>query len=184
MRGIFRYGFFIIFLISFSFSGFAIRAEDSPPAQSPSKALTVDQFKAALPQGTAEELSLKGLLDLQKEGSIVILDVRSKESFAARHLKGSVNMPLTDLTEKTLPQAAPDKTVPVVLACDYSFFPVRMLAMTMQAYPVLSANGYEKIYRLNLWQDKGGAKMIDAGEQEKALEFEGADVHPPQPSEQ
>ncbi|TNE31595.1 MAG: rhodanese-like domain-containing protein [Alphaproteobacteria bacterium] len=142
--------------------------------QEPVQALTLDQFKEALPSH-AEELHLKEFLALKQKEEVVVLDVRSKESYAYRHLAGSVNIPLTDLTEKILSEAVPDKDTPVVLACDYSFFPTRMIAMTMQAYPVLKANGYTKIYRLNLWSSADG-KMVSDEEQEKRLVFEGTSV--------
>lgn len=135
--------------------------------------LTVDEFRAALPQ-KAEELYMEGFLKLKEAGDVVVLDVRSRESFARRHLKGSLNAPLTDLTENNLPQLAPDREAPVVLVCDYSFQPVRMISMTMQAYPVLKASGYNNIYRLNLWHDKDGGEMRSDEAQEKLLEFEGA----------
>jgi rhodanese-related sulfurtransferase len=176
---------FSILLILFVFAGFATKAEESqqpatPSSAQKSKVLTVEDFKADLPT-TAEELHLKGFRDLIKQGPVVVLDVRSKESFAKRHLKYSVNAPLTDLTEKTLPRLAPDKNTPVVLACDYSFMPVRMLAMTIQAYPVLKANGYTKIYRLNLWSNPDGGDMVDYAAQEQALPFEGTEVKPQAP---
>lgn len=183
MRQFRRFSFAIV-LISFVFLRVAAFAQDSQLETKPDleklRPVTVDQFRAALPE-RAEELHLAGFQDLIKQGPVVVLDVRSKESFARRHLKGSVNAPLTDLTEKTLPQLAPDKNVPVVLACDYSFMPVRMLAMTIQAYPVLKANGYTKIYRLNLWSNPEGSDMIDYAAQEKALDFEGQDVKPAAP---
>ena len=146
----------------------------APASRADTPPLTVAQFKDNLPLEDSKELDLAGFLDLQKQGRVVVLDVRSKESFARRHLKDSINAPLTDLTEKNLPTLAPDKNVPVVLACDYSFMPVRMIAMTMQAYPVLKANGYTHIYRLNLWQN--AANMLSEEEQEKALPFEGTEV--------
>lgn len=136
--------------------------------------VTLDQFKDALPVN-AEELHLQDFLDLKKHGPVVVIDVRAEGAYVRRHLTGSVNMPLTDLTEKTLPQIVPDKNMPVVLACDYSFQPVRMIAMTIQAYPVLKANGYTKIYRLNLWNSPSG-QMVSDEAQEKALAFEGTEV--------
>jgi rhodanese-related sulfurtransferase len=175
----FRQYYFSILLISFVFTGFGAGAQESPPSSRPDlqklRPLTVEEFKEALP-AKAEELHLKGFQDLIKQGPVVVLDVRSKESFARRHLKDSVNAPLTDLTEKNLPQLVPDKNTPVVLACDYSFMPVRMLAMTIQAYPVLKANGYTKIYRLNLWSHPDEGDVADYAAQEKALPFEGTDV--------
>ncbi|MBL1147093.1 MAG: rhodanese-like domain-containing protein [Proteobacteria bacterium] len=147
----------------------------SSAQQKPIQALTPDEFKEALP-AHAEELHLQEFLELkERETKVVVLDLRSKESYAHRHLAGSLNIPLTDLTEKVLPEAVPDRDTPVVLACDYSFFPTRMIAMTMQAYPVLKANGYTRIYRLNLWSDSNG-KMISDEEQEKRLIFEGTSV--------
>ena len=133
--------------------------------------LTLAQFKENLPED-ALELDLAGFLDLKKQGDLLVLDVRSKEIFATRHLKDSVNIPLTDLTEKTLSKRVPDKNIPVVLVCDNSFSPTRMLTMTLQAYPVLKANGYQKIYRLNLWQPT----IISEEVQEKTLDFEGTSV--------
>lgn len=140
-----------------------------------SRPLTVDEFRAALPE-KAEELDMDGFLKLKEAKEVVVLDVRSKEKYERRRLKGSLNAPLTDLTEKNLPQLAPDKETPVVLVCDYSFQPVRMIAMTLQAYPVLKANGYKNIHRLNLWHDRNGGGMRDEKAQEKLLEFEGTDV--------
>jgi rhodanese-related sulfurtransferase len=160
------------------FMGFAAAEEAGAPHSQKLRPLTVEDFKEALPV-KAEELHLKGFQDLIKQGPVVVLDVRSRESFAKRHLKDSLSAPLTDLTEKNLPGLAPDKDTPVVLACDYSFMPVRMLAMTIQAYPVLKANGYTKIYRLNLWSSPGG-EMVDYAAQEKALAFEGTEVKPSQ----
>lgn len=148
--------------------------ESVPPAHI-SRSLTVDEFRDALPQ-KAEELYMDGFLKLKEAGDVVVLDVRSKESFERRRLKGSLSAPLTDLTEKNLPQLSPDRETPVVLVCDYSFHPVRMIAMTLQAYPVLKANGYKNIHRLNLWHDKDGGEMRDDEAQEKLLEFEGTDV--------
>ena len=176
--------FFVITLMLFAFAGVAAPAQESAdkmPSTADLRNLeTLSKFKADLPT-TAEELHMNGFLDLQKQGPVVVLDVRSKESFARRHLKGSVNAPLTDLTEKNLPILVPDKNTPVVLTCDYSFMPTRMVAMTMQAYPVLKSNGYTKIYRLNLWDDRAAGKMLEPADQEKLLAFEGTDVKPAPP---
>jgi hypothetical protein len=169
--------FLCMLLILWANSGVA--TQSATPTVSPEvmeKLITVDKYNDAQPPAREQELDAKGLEALQKASAPVIIDVRDKESFARRHLVGSVNAPLTGLTEKTLPVIAPDKDAPVVLVCDYSFFPVRMLAMTLQAYPVLKANGYTKIHRLNLWQGKDG--IADQQAQEKMFAFEGTDVKP------
>ncbi len=165
--------FTAMLLFSLLFTGVA-QAADPAPVANP-RPLTLQEFKEALPVN-AEELDMAGFKALQAKGGVVVLDVRSKESFAYRHLKGSVNAPLTDLTEKNLPQLAPDKSAPVVLACDYSFMPTRMVAMTIQAYPVLKASGYQHIYRLNLWKGAANSQMLMDAAQEKELSFEGTGV--------
>ncbi len=171
----------MIGLISFMFMGVATHAgafdQKTPPAQN---VLTLDKFKEALPE-TSEELDMPGFVALKEKGAVTVLDVRSVDSFARRHLAGSVNAPLTGLTEKNLPVLAPDRDAPVVLVCDYSFFPTRMISMTLQAYPVLKSNGYKKIYRLNLWQNKQGGDMTPAEAQEKVLAFEGSEVKQAEP---
>ena len=171
----------IIGLISFMFMGVATHAgalqSEGIPDQ---KLMTLDKFKEALPE-TSEELDLPGFLALKDKGAVTVLDVRSKEAYERRHLAGSLNAPLTDLTEKNLPALAPDKDTPVVLVCDFSFFPTRMISMTFQAYPVLKSQGYNKIYRLNLWQNKKGGEMTSTEAQEKALAFKGTEVKPAKP---
>lgn len=132
-----------------------------------------ERFKSLLPEESEHELDLDGYLDLQKSGAFTVLDVRSKESFEQRHIKNSINIPLTDLTEHTLAEKIPNRSVPVIIVCDYSFAPVRMIAMTMQAYPVLKASGYHEIYRLNLWHDPVHHETISEEEQEKHIAFEG-----------
>lgn len=171
---------FVIGLISFMFLGVATHAgalqSEGIPDQ---KLITLEKFKEALPE-KSEELDLHGFIALKEKGAVTVLDVRSKDAYDRRRLAGSVSAPLTDLTEKTLPALAPDREAPVVLVCDYSFFPVRMMSMTLQAYPVLKTNGYKNIYRLNLWQNKQGGDMVSDAAQEKALAFEGSEVKPAQ----
>ena len=68
----------------------------------------------------------------------------------------------------------PDKSRPVALLCDYSFFPTRKIPMTLQAYPVLKAAGYKRIYELRFWGTKDHPGMTKRDEIDKALGFEGS----------
>ncbi len=112
------------------------------------------EFMDAMKGVEASEMDYHAFLKMQsRDDKPVILDVRSKQAFEHEHLKGSVNLPLTDMTEKTLAQAIPDKTKDIIVVCDFSLFLSRMLPMTMQAYPVLKVNGYDKVHRLNLWKN-------------------------------
>jgi hypothetical protein len=127
-------------------------------------------------------LSLEGFRALlAEEPGLAVLDTRAPQVFAYRHIKGSVNLPLTEMTEHTLPALLPDRMRPVVLVCDESFAPTRRISMTLQAWPVLKANGYSRVYRLNLWRPAAeGAPMRGQEEIEKYVAFEGAFKQPPQ----
>lgn len=144
-----------------------------PPAQ-PELNLLRDSM-AGLEQA---EMDGAGLVALKRaQPKLVVLDVRSAASFARSHLRGSINAPLTELTEKTLPAVAPDAAADVVLVCDYSFAPTRMISMTHQAYPVLRAAGYRKVHTLTLWRAKGGG-MVDPAALALDLPMEGSEVKP------
>ncbi len=118
------------------------------------------EFMGAMKGVEASEMDYRAFLKMQaRENKPVILDVRSEQAFEREHIKGSINLPLTDMTEKTLAEAIPDKTKDIVVVCDFSLYPSRMLPMTMQAYPVLKVNGYEKIHRLNLWKNDPAGKQ-------------------------
>ncbi len=122
--------------------------------------MSVDEFTKHMEGAQEAALTLNGFAALkQSSPDVVVLDVRSKERFAGKYIKDSLNLPVTEMTEHTLPALIPDKTRAVVLVCDESFFPTRLLSMTLQAWPVLKANGYTNVYRLNLWrpEEEGGA---------------------------
>jgi hypothetical protein len=139
------------------------------------ESLTIEKYKDLLPHKD-NEIGASELLKLQKKGAVVLLDVRSKESFARRHIKGSINIPLTDLTETTLLKSVPSLTTPVVLICNYSLEQVRMIPMTLQAHPVLAAQKFTAIYRLNLWSSRDEEEKTNQAEQNKLLIFEGTAV--------
>lgn len=68
----------------------------------------VDYFKAKL-QFESTPVSLKELMD-QKLPTLMILDVRDKESFEQEHIPGAVNIPLQELLGR-LREVPKDKTV-------------------------------------------------------------------------
>jgi hypothetical protein len=146
-----------------------------------------DDYKKGMTGIENSRLGLDGYKKLLAEGKVVVIDVRNKEAFEREHIKGSINLPLTDMTEKTLPPIAPDKKTPVVLVCDYSLYPTRMMPLSMEAYPVLKVNGYEKIYQLNIWNDPSRKKISSPEDYKKEILFEGSATQPkeepkPQPT--
>lgn len=162
-----------IFTLLFFLSTLNVYAQESGSVIDQSiidKTVNADEFVNLMDGAQEAELGIDGFIALRNKSKITILDVRSKESFAKKHIKGSINLPTTDLTEKSLKTLLPDKTKKIVIVCDFSFFPSRMVPMTLQAWPVLRANGYNDLYRLNLWQ--GASDMISPEQQEKLINFE------------
>ncbi|MBS1189812.1 MAG: Rhodanese domain protein [Rhodocyclaceae bacterium] len=47
---------------------------------------------------------------------VLVIDVRSPGEFAAGHVEGSINLPLTSFAQE-ITRVAPDKTAPIVLCC-------------------------------------------------------------------
>jgi rhodanese-related sulfurtransferase len=87
----------------------------------------------------------------------LLLDARSKEAFARGHIKGAVNLPLTDFTAESLAAvigANPDR--PILIYCNNNFrndaAPVRMkaapLALNIQTFINLVGYGYPNVLEL------------------------------------
>lgn len=146
-------------------------------------AMSVDEFTAHMAGAQAAGLTLSDFVALRvAEPSLVVLDIRGAEAYGQRHIKGARSLPLTEMTEHTLPQVLPDKNAPVVLVCEESFAPTRRLSMTLQAWPVLKANGYTRLYRLNLWRPKEGSNVMPTPEDiAREVTFEGSAVVPVSP---
>jgi len=99
-----------------------------------------------------------------KPGTL-LLDARSKDAFAAGHIAGAVNLPLTDFTAESLAAvigANPDR--PILIYCNNNFrndaAPVRMkaapLALNIQTFINLVGYGYPNVWEL--------ADVIDMGD--------------------
>lgn len=87
---------------------------------------------------------------------VVLIDVRSPQAFAAQHLAGAINVPLTELTDAVLTRVLPDKATRVVIYCDDQLQPSRRVALTTLGGPTLKTLGYHAVLRLeDLWQRKG-----------------------------
>lgn len=87
--------------------------------------------------------------EILKKGDAIILDVRSKESYDCGHIKGAKNLSLTDITEKTLPKIVPSKQTKIIIYCEKTLSPpVRRMAATKIAFPIIYKLGYENIHEI------------------------------------
>jgi phage shock protein E len=91
-----------------------------------------------------------------KPGTL-LLDARSKDAFARGHIKGAVNLPLTDFTAESLAAvigASPDR--PILIYCNNNFSnhrsPVPLksaaLALNIQTFINLVGYGYPNVREL------------------------------------
>jgi hypothetical protein len=87
----------------------------------------------------------------------LLLDARSQDAFARGHIKGAVNLPLTDFTADSLAAvigANPDR--PILIYCNNNFSnhksPVPLksapLALNIQTFINLVGYGYSNVYEL------------------------------------
>ncbi len=107
-------------------------------------------------------LNLESLIQkLNSPEPKVIIDLRGAHSYKSKHLKGAVNVSIEDLTEAKLNELAPNKKTPIIIYCENSFFPTRMIALTTYGYPTLRKFGYENVFEIEpLWR-----KSMDAPEE-------------------
>lgn len=86
----------------------------------------------------------------------VLLDARSAANFKLRHVKGAVNLPLTEFTEKSLKKVIPNKATKIFIYCNNNFLgspkafanknPAASLNLVTQVN--LRAYGYRNIHEL------------------------------------
>jgi phage shock protein E len=88
---------------------------------------------------------------------VLLLDARSKDAFAAGHIKGAVNLPFTDFTAESLAAVIGKKRDrPILIYCNNNFtdnkFPVVTkaipLALNVQTFVNLYGYGYKNIWEL------------------------------------
>lgn len=98
------------------------------------------------------EVTLDKFKKLMKKDNTVILDLRSKESYDQRHIKGAKHLG-SDFTAEKLAELIPNKDTNVLLYCNNSLMAVRMIALTHVSGPQLISHGYKNTYMLgNAWQ--------------------------------
>ena len=86
----------------------------------------------------------------------LILDARSRDAFARGHIRGAVNLPLTDFTVQSLARTIGDPHRRLLIYCNNNFInataPVVTksvrLALNIQTFINLHGYGYDNVYEL------------------------------------
>lgn len=79
--------------------------------------------------------------ELRSQGAIIV-DVRSKQEFAAGHIHGSINIPVDQLSNST--GKLKDKNRPIITCCASGM-------RSSSAKGILQAKGYSRVYNGGGW---------------------------------
>ncbi|MBX2861597.1 MAG: rhodanese-like domain-containing protein [Vampirovibrio sp.] len=110
-------------------------------------------FAASL-DAEAHEIELDKFLSLMQQDNVVVFDLRSRQQYERQHIQGAQHLG-SDITAEKLQTLAPDKEATILLYCQYSFHPVRMMSLTMLSMPQLVRHGYQHVYTLKpVWMGK------------------------------
>lgn len=107
------------------------------------------------------------------EPGTIVLDARSADKYALRHIAGAVSLPFTDFTEESLAAAIPDKATRVLIYCNNNFegpeaeraFPAKLksASLNISTFVALVTYGYKNVYELGPLLDVATAKVAFAG---------------------
>lgn len=97
----------------------------------------------------AMSVSLDEFLILRKQENVVVVDVRSLASYEHGHIDGAVHLAGTDITKPRLEELVPDADTTLLLYCDYSLMPIRMISLMHMSAPQFVKLGYKNVRTLS-----------------------------------
>lgn len=102
-------------------------------------------------------LSWSKFASAAKQPDTMILDARSADAYKAGHIRGAVNLPLTDFTAQSLARVIGSRNRPILIYCNNNFsnnespVPTKgfQLALNIQTFINLVGYGYSDVRELN-----------------------------------
>jgi len=138
---------------------FAVPAAADPPLN---PQMDYDGYRALVeevrPYRLARLVSWDQFAAAAREQGVLILDARSERQFAAGHIAGAVNLPLTEFSERQLAEViGPDRNRPILIYCNNNFREDRppvvskagRLAINLSTFTHLYGYGYRNVRELN-----------------------------------
>jgi hypothetical protein len=97
------------------------------------------------------------------EPGTIVLDARSAEKYALKHIAGAVNLSFPDISIESLARVLPDRNARILIYCNNNFvnderaFPSKSAnaSLNLSTYIALYSYGYRNVYEL--------APLLDAG---------------------
>lgn len=159
---------------------FAVTPQDPAAAQRPPAAIPNPQIDypgfLELARGTearraGRRLEVAEFATMMSEPGTVLLDARSADKYALRHVEGAVNLPFTDFTAEALAKVIPTKGTRVLIYCNNNFvnepqaFPSKlpMASLNISTYIALATYGYDNVYELGPVLDGKASTLPFAG---------------------
>ena len=101
-------------------------------------------------------LSETQFIEMSKEPGTLVLDARSADKYALRHITGAISLPFTDFTAPALEKVIPAKTTRLLIYCNNNFLgnPTAFASksapasLNISTYIALATYGYTNIYEL------------------------------------
>ena len=118
-------------------------------------------------------LSEDEFIRMSGEPGTIILDARSSEMYALRHVKGAVNLPFPDIAIRSLAQLLPDKNTRILIYCNNNFegdekafaSKAPRASLNISTYIALFGYGYHNVYELGPYLDVKKTKIEFEGTQ-------------------
>ena len=113
-------------------------------------------------------------LEMMADPNTIVLDARSADRYAMRHVRGAVSLPFTDLAVESVARVLPDKNQRILIYCNNNFTgderafasKAAPASLNLSTYVSLYTYGYRNVYEL-------GPQVAVA---ESKLPFEGTAV--------
>lgn len=115
-------------------------------------------------------------LQAMKEKGVVVLDARSPDRFAMRHVEGAVNLSLPDFADAPLAKVVPAKDTKILIYCNNNFLgsPEAMItkaptaSLNLSTFTNLRSYGYTNVWELGPRLDVRTTKIPFVGTEVKA----------------
>lgn len=101
------------------------------------------KFQKRFMRTSANDINYDTMLEMIRNNkNIVVFDVRTKDEFEYNHLKGAINLPLQDISEKSVERYVKNKSNVIIVYCEYG-------GRSKKAMNKLIKMGYLNVYNLD-----------------------------------
>jgi len=167
-------------LVLAAFTGATHLIPSAPPLLDPRPALAnpLIDYPGFLAQARAVErvraerrLSEPQFAAMLGQPDTLVLDARSADKYALRHIQGSINLPFTDFTAASLARVIPKQDTRVLIYCNNNFAadPIAFegkaapASLNISTYIALATYGYTNVYELGPLLDMRTTSLQFAG---------------------